>query len=245
MIRNNVEGTAKVVNAALSQGIGRICHVSSNSALGRSLDGSPATEETKYIPSKRNSGYSVSKFFSEAEIWRGVAEGLEAIVILPSVIIGPGNWSNGSARFFPVIDKGFRFYTDGVTGYVDARDVADAIVLVTEEENFKKAGNQKFLINGENLVYRDFFGMIADALHKPHPAVRATPFMTGTAWRAAAFWSLLSGITPAVTKETASVSTQKSYFDGSKITRMFDFSYRTIPEAIQNTAACYLNDFRR
>jgi dihydroflavonol-4-reductase len=239
MIHNNVTGTANLVNAALSCGVKRICHVSSISALGKTLDDSPVSETTSWIPAITNSGYSESKFLSESEIWRGVEEGLDAVVVNPSIIVGPGNWENSSVRFFPLIDKGFRFYTGGITGFVDVRDVADAIILLTEKQNFNRAKNQRFLLSGENLEYRVFFNQIADALHKPRPSVGATGIMLGLAWRVAAFWSLVSGNTAWITKETVISSIQKNNYDGSKITRLFGFTYHPIQQAVRHTASCY------
>ncbi len=242
MIRNNVEGTRNLVNAALACGVGRICHVSSNSALGKPGDHSPVTEETKWEPAGRVTGYSESKFYSEAEIWRGVEEGLAAVVVNPSIIIGPGNWNNGSTGFFPVIYNGFRFYTRGTTGFVDVRDVVDALLLLTDDARFETASNRKYLISAENIGYYDLFCMIADALGKPRPAIHASGPLLAAAWRVAALWSLLSGAPARITRETVANSTQENRFDGSLITRMFGFRYRPVSEAITHTARCFLVD---
>lgn len=242
MLHNNVEGTANLVNAALSAGVKWICHVSSNSALGKSKDGSPVTEETSWTPSRNNSGYSESKFFSEAEIWRGVEEGIEAVVVNPSIIIGPGHWGSGSTSFFPVIDGGLKFYPRGTTGFVDVRDVVDAILLLTDTNHFEEARNRKFLLSGQNLTYRDFFSQVAAALGKPAPSVVTTCLMLGIAWRMASLWALLTGKPPRITRETVTNSNSAIYFDGSLITKMFGFHYRDISEAIRHTASCYLND---
>ena len=244
LIHNNVDGTANLVNAALSCGVKRICHVSSNAALGRTTDGSPISETTSWIPTKKASAYSESKFFSEAEIWRGMEEGLKVVVVNPPIIVGPGNWKSSSARFFPLIDKGFRFYTGGMTGFVDVRDVADAIVLLTESMNFDQAKNQKFLLCGENLGYREFFNLIADALGKPGPSVSVSGIMLKIAWLVSSFWSLVSRRPANITRDTVSSSMEKNTYDGSKITRMFGFNYRSIQEAVQNTAGCYLREKR-
>jgi dihydroflavonol-4-reductase len=242
VIHNNVDGTENLVNAALECGVQRFCHVSSVAALGNNSDGSPVTEESSWIPSGKNSGYSESKFYSEAEVWRGIEEGMDAVIVHPSIIIGPGNWSNGSCRFFPTIYRGLRFYTSGETGYVDVRDVADAIVMLTEEENFNKAKNQKYLLSAENLGYKEFFTMIADALQKPGPSRRATGFMLQTASKAASFWSLFSGKDPTISQETISAAIRKNRYDGSKITKQFDFRYRTVEQAVRHTAACFLGE---
>jgi len=163
IIHNNVEGTANLINAALTCGVKRFCHVSSIAALGKNRDGSAVTEDTGWIPSIKNSGYSESKFYSEAEVWRGIEEGLDAVIVNPSVIIGPGNWNTGGCRFFPMIYKGLRFYASGESGYVDVRDVAEAIVMLTNKENFNKAKNQRYLLSAENMGYIEFLHMIANA----------------------------------------------------------------------------------
>ena len=86
----------------------RFCHISSIAALGKTQDGSEITEDTYWIPSKRKSGYSLSKFFSEMEVWRGIEEGLDAVIVNPSIIMGPGNWEIGSPKLFQSIWKGFK-----------------------------------------------------------------------------------------------------------------------------------------
>ncbi len=242
MIHNNVEGTANLVNAALSCGVKRICHVSSNSALGNTKDGLPVTEETAWTPSRRNSGYSESKFFSEAEIWRGVEEGLDGVVVNPSIIIGPGDWKSSSTSFFPAVYRGFPFYTRGVTGFVDVRDVADAILLLTGNGCFEKAKNTKFLLSGENLSYREFFNQVAEALHKPGPIFYASPFILGIAWRMSTLWSLIAGKPAKITREAVLGSNRVILYDGSRITRLTGFRYRSVSEAIKHTAACFLGE---
>jgi dihydroflavonol-4-reductase len=244
IIHNNVEGTANLINAALTCGVKRFCHVSSIAALGKTSDGSPVTEDSVWIPSNKNSGYSESKFYSEAEVWRGIEEGLDAVIVNPSIIIGPGKWNNGSCRFFPQIYNGLRFFTSGDNGYVDVRDVANAIVMLTDEENFNKARNQKYLLSAGNLGYREFLNMTADALQKPRPTLKATGFMLQTAYLASSFWSLFSGKEAIFNKATISSATRKNRYDGSKITKMFGFRYRTVEQAVQHTATCFLGEIK-
>lgn len=239
MIANNVQGTANLVNAAIHKRVKRICHVSSVSALGKTGHGDPVTEETNWIPSRKNTGYSQSKFFSEAEIWRGVEEGLDAVIVNPSIIIGPGNWQSGSPSFFRVIDKGMKFYTRGTTGYVGIHDVVGAMLLLMEKDIFDQAKNQRFLLNTENLSYRDFFSKVAYALKKPAPSFLATRFLLELAWRMAAFAALFTRKPAQITRETISSANAVIRFDGSKITTLFGFKYRSIEESINQTAKIY------
>jgi len=237
MIRNNVEGTANLVNAALENGVKKLCHVSSVAALGKNQNGYPVDELTNWTPSRKVTGYSLSKFFSETEIWRGIEEGLNAVIVNPSIVLGPGNWDAGSSRLFKTVWDGLLFYTKGVTGFVDVRDVVKAMVLLMDDKNFETCKNQRFLLSAENLSYRDLFSRIADALGKPHPKMYAPPAITGLAWRAASLFRIFSKNSPAVSRETAAAGHTETLFDGSKITRVIPFDYMPVSASIHQTAA--------
>lgn len=243
MIRNNVDGTANLVNAALENGVKKLCHVSSVAALGRAENGYLVNEETNWVPSKKISGYSESKFFSETEIWRGIEEGLDAVIVNPSIVLGPGNWNSGSAQIFKTVWDGMKFYTRGITGYVDVNDVVDAIVQLMNEENFQEFKNQRFLLSAENLSYQDVFTQIADAFEKPRPKYHASPFLLAFVWRTAALYGKLTGKPSAITRETASSSASVRKFDGSKIIHELNFNYRPVAKSIQQTSNLFLKDF--
>jgi len=240
MITSNVEGTANLVNAAIQTGVKRICYVSSVSALGKTSNGKPVNEETNWVPSKKNSSYSESKFFAETEIWRGVEEGLDAVIVNPTIIIGPGNWDSGSPAFFRMINKGMKFYTGGSTGFVDVRDVTGIMVLLMEKENFESARNKRYLVNAENLSYLDFFTMVATFLNKPAPSLYASPLLLEIAWRLGAIASFFTGKTAQITRETASSASSSTQYDGSRITSEFGYNYQLVAGAIENTAKIFL-----
>jgi len=244
MISNNVDGTANLVNAAIENGVTKICHVSSIAALGRLENGEPITEETNWIPVKKISGYSESKFFSEAEIWRGIEEGLDAVIINPSIILGPAKWENGSAKMFKTIWDGMKFYTKGVTGFVDVKDVTRAMIQLMNESNFKTCKSQRFVLNSENLSYESVFSQIASELDKPKPTIFASNFLLNIVWRVATFASLLTGKPSMITRETAASSNQINNFDGSKITQTINFKYLPISESIKQTAAFLKRDMQ-
>ena len=244
MISNNVEGTANLVDAAIENGVKKICHVSSIAALGRLQNGQLVTEETNWIPAKKHSAYSESKFFSEVEIWRGIEEGLDAVIVNPSIILGPGNWDSSSPRMFKTVYEGLKFYTRGVTGYVDVLDVVKAMVQLMDEKHFENCKNQRYLLNSENWSYEEVFTQIATALSKPGPVVYASKLMTGLAWRFAALGGWFSAKAPAITKEVAASSSEINRFDGSKITRVIDFSYTPVSESIKRTAQLFLDNIK-
>ena len=239
MISNNVEGTANLVNAAIENGVKKFCHVSSVAALGQVENGAMITEETNWVPSKKVSGYSESKFFSEAEIWRGMEEGLDAVIVNPSIILGPANWDTGSAKMFKTVWDGMKFFTRGITGFIDVKDVVRAMILLMDDANFSTAKNNRFLLSAENISYGNVFFQIADALGKPRPKYFASDALLGLVWRSAKIAGMITGKSPLITRETAANASRVRNFDGSKITRIFGFQYLPVADSIQHTAGIF------
>jgi len=242
MLNNNVKGTGNLIDAAIHNGVSRFCHVSSIAALGKTQDGSEITEETYWTPSKRKSGYSLSKFFSEMEVWRGIEEGLDAVIVNPSIIMGPGNWDIGSPKLFQSIWKGLNYYTKGVTGFVDVRDVVKAMILLMDDSRFEQVKGQRFILNAGNLSYQDFFNKIADGLNKPRPRSFASDIKLHIAWRMAKAASFFTGKRPLITRDTVSNSNQKYHYSGEKISRTIGFNYRSLDSSIADIAETFLKD---
>ncbi|WP_319591504.1 NAD-dependent epimerase/dehydratase family protein [uncultured Draconibacterium sp.] len=244
MISNNVEGTANLVNAAIENNVKKICHVSSIAALGKLQNGAPVTEETNWVPSKKNSAYSESKFYSETEIWRGIEEGLDAIIVNPSIIFGPANWESGSAKIFKTIWDGMKFYTKGVTGFVDVFDVVQPMIKLMDEQNFEDCKNQRYILSAENLSYQQVFTQIAEALQKPKPTIWASDFLMGFVWRAATFASWFTRKPSLITREAATGRNTVNNFDGSKVSRKIGYDYQPIEASIKKTAGFLKSDMK-
>ena len=230
----NIEGTANVVNAALEAGVKKMVHVSSVSALGRIRQDNIVTEEMNWTEETSNSLYGKSKYLGEMEVWRGIGEGLQAVIVNPSLILGSGDWSKGSSEIFRSVYNEFPWYTEGVTGVVDVRDVARAMVLLMNSEINK----QRFIINAENLSYKEIFTGIANCFGKKLPRKKVTPFLASVVWRMEAIKSMFTGKEPLVTKETARTALAKVYFDNSKILEALPrFKFTPINETISYTCA--------
>lgn len=242
MLNNNVKGTGNLIDAAIHNGVSRFCHVSSIAALGKTQDGSQITEDTYWTPSKRKSGYSLSKFFSEMEVWRGIEEGLDAVIVNPSIIMGPGNWDMGSPKLFQSIFKGLKYYTKGVTGFVDVRDVVKAMIMLMDDRQFELVKNQRFILNAGNMSYEDFFNKIADGLNKPRPKNFASDIKLNIAWRMALTASFFTGKRPLITRDAVSGSNKKHQYSGDKIIQTTGFSYRSLDSSIADIAEIFLKD---
>jgi nucleoside-diphosphate-sugar epimerase len=165
------------------------------------------------------------------EVWRGIEQGLNAVIVNPSVIIGPCRWDTGSGQIFGTIAKGFPFYTLGISGYVDVRDVVSAMICATE----KKLWGKRFLINGENLSHRTVFNIIAKELGKNPPRIYAKPWMTSIAWRIAWFSSLFTRKTPAINRDTAQSGHSITYYSSNRALEELGIIFHSIADAIKNT----------
>lgn len=235
MTKINVDGTANVVNACLESGVEKLCHVSSVAALGKAAFDEEVNEKTFWKSSPENSTYSISKYSSEREVWRGVQEGLNTIVVNPTVILGPGDWTKGSSNLFRSAKKGMKFYTQGATGFVDVRDVAACMVKLM----LSTIVNERFLLNAENYSYRKFFDIANRCFGNPAPSIKASVQLSELVWRLEKLRGFITQSTPLITKETTRSAHQVNRFSNKKITAAIAHSFIPIEQSIRDTAALF------
>ncbi len=230
--RINVEGTRNLVNTCLDHKIQKLCFVSSVAALGTPEEKDEiVSETTPWSPEDKRSDYSMSKFNSELEVWRGIEEGLDAVIVNPSIILGPGHWHKGSSLLFTSVAKGMKYFTRGITGYVDVRDVSKAMIQLMNSD----IKNQRFLLNSDNCSYEFIFKTIAKALNLPEPNKYATPLLTRTAWRLAYLKKIFLFKEPSFTRATARSSHNRTYYSNQKIKETLDFKFIDIKKSIEDT----------
>ncbi len=236
MYQVNVEGTANVVNMALEKKVRRLVHISSVAALGRTANGGHVNEEKKWEESKINTHYAKSKYKAELHVWRGIGEGLEAVILNPGTILGYGDWNSSSCAIFKNVYEEFNWYSSGINGFVDVEDVARAAILLLETT----ISEQRFIINGDTWSFKKLQDTIADGFGKKHPSRATTPFLMGVAWRMEKIKSLFTGKKPLLTKESARVAQSQTWFENRKILQALPgFSFTPLEESIKNACEKY------
>lgn len=236
MRKVNIDGTANMVNLALDSKVQHFIHVSSIAAFGRLKTRPNLDENSKWVQSKGNSQYAISKYLSEQEVWRGHAEGLPVAIVNPAVILGSGFWDIGSGRIFKQVHEGLKFWSIGHTGVVDVRDVAQFMLLLME----KSISGERYILNAQNIGFRDLFFQVADALNAKRPSIKVTPLLAELAWRVEWLKEKLLGAEPIVTKESARASISSFTYDNSKSLSLPGFNYRPLEETIRETAEQFL-----
>ena len=231
----NRNGTANVVNACLRNNVGKLCYVSSTAALGKSIG--LTTEQTKWKPGADVSGYSVSKYSAEKEVFRGAAEGLKVSIVNPCVILGPGDWEKGSLTILRAAKKGLSFYTTGSNAIVDARDVANVLILLSEAQE----SEEKYLLIGENVSFKDLFTHITKRLKTRSPKYK----LNAPIAQAIAFLLEHSlrffGIKSPLTIESIQSAYKEVSYSNQKVKDRFNYSFFSLEDCINNAieGRCY------
>ncbi|MEO8253797.1 MAG: NAD-dependent epimerase/dehydratase family protein [Flavobacterium sp.] len=228
--KTNIEGTANIVNFCLAKGIQKLCYVSSVAALGDLA--SPETiitEETEWNPEKHHSDYAISKYGAEMEIWRGQQEGLNVIIVNPGVIIGPGFEDQGSGQLIKKIGDGLPFYTMGKTAFVAVEDVVRIMIELMQSSIV----NERFILGGQNIVFKSLFNTIADTLKVKRPSIEATSFIMEITWRLYWIISLFTKKPNNLSKDTVRSFLSKNEFSNHKIKTALNTSFIDIHHYIK------------
>lgn len=231
----NVKGTANVVNAALANSIKKIAYVSSVAAIGKNFENQFSNEETKWSR-EDSSGYSESKYLAELEVWRGVAEGLPAVIVNPSVVLGVNNWNKSSGKLFSTVYSGLNYYSIGQTGFVNAEDVSKMLITLLNSN----IENERFIVSSENLSYKEVFMQIAQSLEKNPPRKELTKKLAAVAWRLDWLRSIITKREQVFTKETAKSSFNKSAYENKKSIKHTNLNYLNISNTIQQIGKFFL-----
>ncbi|WP_183565363.1 NAD-dependent epimerase/dehydratase family protein [Mucilaginibacter sp. SP1R1] len=227
MINTNVTGTANLVNLCAQLGI-RMVHVSSIAAIGIAKPGELITENHHLDQATEHDGYAISKLESEMEVWRGIAEGLDAVIVNPSLILGASAGTSGTGSLFETVRKGLKFYTAGSGGFVDVTDVAKCMVALMNSD----ITAERYIINAENYTYKAMTTEIAQDFGIKPPASLAKPWMMELAWRGAAAIAAITRKDPAIDKVSAQAASQIRAFDNSKIKTAIGFNFKPVSETI-------------
>ena len=238
LYETNVAGTTNVVNLSVQYGIEKFCHVSSIAALGDALDYKIINEEVDW-DERTVANYAITKYRAEIEVWRGVQEGVPAVIVNPGIIIGPGFWHTGSGTLFKMVAKGQRWYPPGGTGIVTINDVIQAMTGLMAS----RIQNERFILVNKNMTYKEIFSQIAREFGKPEPR------------RALKVWQLrlllpldwlranILGKSRRITTDNLRSVSRKKIYDGQKIADALPFAYELISEAVYFGCQMYKSEY--
>ena len=234
----NVTGTENVVNACLEKKTKKLIHISSVAAIGKPEIKLPAgeiltvDENTKWVNSPNHSEYGKSKHLAELEVYRGQAEGLNTIIINPSVILGEADWTKSSTRLFKYIYDKNLFYTEGYINYVDVRDVSKMILKLTKSD----LSGERFIANSGSTSFKEFFTTIASSFKVKPPSIKIGKIGSEILWRIESLRSFITGSDPLITKDTSVTAQRRIYFDNSKSKAMLEIEFTELETTVKRVS---------
>lgn len=227
--KNNIEGTANIVNFCIAKNVKKLCYVSSIAALGDLKTGERAiNEESEWNPEVYHSDYAISKYGSEMEVWRGFQEGLAVVIVNPGVILGSAIWEEGSGTIITKVKKGISFYTKGQTGYIGVYDVIKAMDLLMKSA----IAGERFVLVSEHFTYENILTKMASKLNVRPPRYYAKRWMTNLFWRIDLFFSIVFGTKRILSKYGANSLHSVDWYDNQKIKKVLNYDFQCIESVL-------------
>lgn len=235
----NVNGTRNLVNECLAKGVERFIHISSVAALGRQKNQRFIAEDNQWVDSPMNSVYARSKYLAELEVFRANEEGLDAVVVNPSVILAPANWDKSSAQLFKYVYDQRSFYTDAYLNYVDVRDVVD----ITYRLLANGIAGERFILNAGKIHFRDFFQQVAKRMNRKAPTVKLNNGLLRLVARLEEIRTSVLGTEPILTRETARLAGTEFLYSNEKIRNALPVEFQPIEASLDWCCAYYTKKY--
>lgn len=234
----NLNGTKNLLQASLEAGVDKFLYLSSIAATNKNFMRATVTEEMVWQQATKNSDYARSKFLAELAVMDAMVHGLKAVVINPSNILGPGSWHAGTSLLFQAVWNGLKFYPEGINGFVDVRDVTETMIHLMDSS----ISGERFIVNAENLAYKDVLQWIAKSLRVDPPRFRFNALESELAWRGIKVYSRLSGKMPPLDKGSLKILRCHYYYSNEKIKSATGIRFISVQDSIRFTAKLFLNN---
>lgn len=224
LMKINVEGTTNVVNAMLTNGNKNLIHISSVAALGKTPGQATIDENHKWIESEYNTPYAISKYHAELEVWRGVQEGIRALVVNPALILGKLTDKRSSTQVYDYVLNENKYYPAGTANYIDARDAAKVVLKLYEKDIW----NERFILSAAGLPYKDFFEEMASIFGKKAPNKKVNKKLLRIGLFIVSIGRFLRITQNPLNRQTAMVSQMKVTMDNSKVRKLISHNFYTL-----------------
>lgn len=232
--RINVDGTANVVNAALRSGVERLVHTSSVAALGRPQSTDTTIDETTaWADAPHRSAYACSKRQAELEVHRGIAEGLDAVIVNPSLVFGVGNAETNTRRIVDAVRSGWAIAVPGGgTNVVDVRDVAAGHQKAMHDGE----SGRRYLLGSENRSWEGIITVLAQAFGVTPPRYTLPEVVLHAGSMLIESMALLTRNHPFITRATAQTACRTYRYDNHRACEELGCSFRPFEETAQRIA---------
>jgi len=227
----NKDYTANVVDVAKDAGVRKLLYCSSIAAIAKSGKEDVVRESAEWDDELPHSNYGYTKQLGEIEVWRGIEEGLDAVIINPGIILGYGDWTKGSNNLFGNAQNSFPFYSNGITGWVGVEDVAQ----IAKELCLSGISGERYIVVSENKSYKEVADTMCAALGTKKPRVEIKGGLYKLAY-AIVWLNEFLGLGGMLSTETVKASVAVNHFDNTKIKEALGFEFAGLQQVIEKAA---------
>jgi dihydroflavonol-4-reductase len=231
----NVSGTRNVVEACLAGGIEKLVHTSSVAALGYRTDGKLIDETTAFNWDQRIT-YKFTKHLGELEVLDGVARGLNATLVNPTVVIGPRDVYIHGGQIVRDTKRGrIPMYVRGGMNIVSVHDIVSGHIAAA---GAGRTG-ERYILGGSNLTHREVFGLAAKVLGVRPPFLKIPVWAIRSVAKMCDAYGTLTGGQPWITSDLISGIGTFNWYSSEKAGRELQYRISPVEEALRQTFEWY------
>ena len=233
MRATNVIGTRNVVEACLSCGVQRLVHLSSIHALEQVPFNTPVDEYRQCVTSEKLPAYDRSKAAGEHEIQQGISNGLDAVILNPTGIVGPNDFKPsffgkalialGTGKLPALVNGGFN--------WVDVRDVVSGTIQAAQHA----PSGARYLLSGHWRSIGEIAQIVAGHTGVPAPRFSVPLGIANAGLPFISMLAKLNGKEPLYTRFSLQSLKSNKQISHARATRDLGYRPRPIGETIADT----------
>jgi len=233
----NVEGTRNVIEACFKTKVRRLVYTSSIHAVKEPPHGIVIDETFPFDPDNVLGDYAKSKAQATLEVLNGVKQGLNAVIVCPTGVIGPYDYkiSEMGQLIMDFIQRKLKAYVDGAYDFADVRDVATGLILACE----KGCSGESYILSGEQITVRDLLLMLQEITGVKAPSLKIPAWLARTVGKIAPLYYRLTNTKPLFTTYSINVLASNSQISSAKARRELGYSTRPVKESVTDAVAWF------
>ena len=228
--RVNIEGTQNIITLAKSLKVKKLVYVGTANTFSFGTKENPGVEGTPYIASKYGLDYMDSKYKAHQLVMEAVKEGVPAVVVNPTFMLGAyDSMPSSGAMVLAVYKQDVPGFAPGGRNYICVKDAAVGIANALE----KGRVGESYIIGNKNMSYKEAFTLMAETLKVKAPKI-AMPKVAVLGYGKVSMWIYrLTGKKPVVSFPMAKIACDTHYFSAAKAVKELDLPQSPIEEGIQ------------
>jgi len=226
----NIEGTQNIIALAKKLDVKKLVYVGTANSFSFGTKENPGVEGTPYIASKYGLDYMDSKFKAHQLIDAAVKDGVPAVVVNPTFMLGAyDSMPSSGAMVLAVYKQEVPGFAPGGRNYICVKDAAIGIANALE----KGRVGESYIIGNRNMSYKEAFTLMADVLNVKAPKI-PMPKAAVLAYGKVSMWNYkLTGKKPVVSYPMAKIACDTHYFSAAKAVKELDLPQSPIEEGIK------------